>query len=148
MTAPTANWSYPTAIRFGPGRIRELAEACKSAGINRPLLVTDAGLAKLPITQMALDLIKQAGMKAAMFAELPPGGGQLRQLSVALHQRALLAHGALAIGPVGRVQQAAGFRHLLLRQDLRDVQHHAGNARTRASEREVHREQRRARDAG
>ncbi|HEU4475755.1 MAG TPA: iron-containing alcohol dehydrogenase, partial [Methyloceanibacter sp.] len=72
MTAPTANWSYPTAIRFGPGRIKELAEACKSAGIDRPLLVTDAGLAKLPITQMALDLIKQAGMKVAMFSDVQP----------------------------------------------------------------------------
>jgi alcohol dehydrogenase class IV len=72
MTAPTANWSYPTAIRFGPGRIKELAEACKSAGINRPLLVTDAGLAKLPITQMALDFIKQAGMPVAMFADVQP----------------------------------------------------------------------------
>jgi alcohol dehydrogenase class IV len=72
MTAPTANWSYPTAIRLGPGRIKELAEACKSAGIDRPLLVTDAGLAKLPITQMALDLIKQAGMPVAMFADVQP----------------------------------------------------------------------------
>jgi alcohol dehydrogenase class IV len=72
MTAPTANWSYPTAIRFGPGRIKELAEACKSAGINRPLLVTDAGLAKLPITQMALDLLQQAGVPAAMFADVQP----------------------------------------------------------------------------
>ena len=50
MSAPTANWSYPTAIRFGAGRIKELAEACRAAGIARPLLVTDAGLAKLPIT--------------------------------------------------------------------------------------------------
>jgi alcohol dehydrogenase class IV len=72
MTGPTANWSYPTAIRFGPGRIKELADACKSAGVNRPLLVTDAGLAKLPITQMALDLVKQAGMQAAMFSDVQP----------------------------------------------------------------------------
>ena len=28
-----ANWSYPTAIRFGAGRITELAEACAAAGI-------------------------------------------------------------------------------------------------------------------
>ena len=48
MTAPTANWSYPTAVRFGPGRIKELPDACRVAGISRPLLVTDAGLAKLP----------------------------------------------------------------------------------------------------
>jgi alcohol dehydrogenase class IV len=72
MTAPTASWSYPTAIRFGPGRIKELAEACRSAGINRPLLVTDAGLAKLPITERAMSLLREAGLPAAMFAEVQP----------------------------------------------------------------------------
>ena len=72
MSAPTANWSYPTAIRFGPGRIKELAEACKSAGIERPLLVTDAGLAKLPITEMTLKLLKDAGMQVAMFSDVQP----------------------------------------------------------------------------
>ena len=72
MTAPTANWSYPTAIRFGPGRIKELTEACKSAGINRPLLVTDAGLAKLPITEMTLTLLKDAGMQVSMFSDVQP----------------------------------------------------------------------------
>jgi alcohol dehydrogenase class IV len=72
MTAPTANWSYPTAIRFGPGRIKELAEACKSAGINRPLLVTDTGLAKLPITERAMNLLREAGLPAAMFADVQP----------------------------------------------------------------------------
>ena len=50
MTNLVANWSYPTAIRFGAGRISELAEACKIAGMVQPLLVTDAGLAKLDIT--------------------------------------------------------------------------------------------------
>ncbi len=72
MTAPTANWSYPTAIRFGPGRIKELAEACKSAGINRPLLVTDSGLAKLAITGRAMSLLKEGGLPAAIFADVQP----------------------------------------------------------------------------
>ena len=72
MTAPTANWSYPTAIRFGPGRIEELAEACKSAGINRPLLVTDSGLAKLAITGRAMSLLKEGGLPAAIFADVQP----------------------------------------------------------------------------
>jgi alcohol dehydrogenase class IV len=72
MTAPTANWSYPTAVRFGPGRIKELADACRVAGISRPLLVTDAGLAKLPITQRAIDLLKQAGFPVAMFSDVQP----------------------------------------------------------------------------
>jgi alcohol dehydrogenase class IV len=72
MTAPTANWSYPTAIRFGVGRIKELAEACRAAGISRPLLVTDAGLAKLPITLRTLELMKDAGLPVAMFSDVQP----------------------------------------------------------------------------
>jgi hypothetical protein len=35
----------PDRRQIWAGRIKELAEACRSAGINRPLLVTDAGLA-------------------------------------------------------------------------------------------------------
>jgi len=67
---PTANWSYPTAIRFGAGRIAELSDACGSAGISRPLLVTDAGLADAPITQGALELLDAAGLGRALFADV------------------------------------------------------------------------------
>jgi alcohol dehydrogenase class IV len=70
MSAPTANWSYPTAVRFGPGRIKEIADACRAAGIQRPLLVTDAGLAKLPITEKALGLLKEAGLPVALFSDV------------------------------------------------------------------------------
>jgi len=72
MSTPTANWSYPTAIRFGAGRVAELADACRAASISRPLLVTDAGLAKLPITAATLELVKQAGLPAALFADVQP----------------------------------------------------------------------------
>jgi alcohol dehydrogenase len=41
----TANWSYPTAIKFGAGRISELGAQCKAARIKNPLLVTDRALA-------------------------------------------------------------------------------------------------------
>ena len=68
----TGNWSYPTAIRFGAGRISEITDACKSAGISKPLLVTDRGLASLPITQNTLTLLDQAGLGKAMFAEVDP----------------------------------------------------------------------------
>ncbi len=66
------NWSYPTAIRFGAGRIAEIAETCKTCGIEKPLLVTDRGLAWLPITQDTLALLDQAGLGDAMFAEVDP----------------------------------------------------------------------------
>jgi alcohol dehydrogenase class IV len=68
----TANWSYPTSIRFGAGRISEIADACNAAGMSKPLLVTDRGLASLPITQNTLDLLEQAGLGRAMFAEVDP----------------------------------------------------------------------------
>ncbi|MDE2458209.1 MAG: iron-containing alcohol dehydrogenase [Rhodospirillales bacterium] len=68
----TANWSYPTAIRFGAGRIQELAAACAAAGIRRPLLVTDRGLATLPITAATLALMEAAGLGRALFAEVDP----------------------------------------------------------------------------
>jgi len=70
MSVPTANWSYPTAIRFGAGRIKELPDACRTAGIERPLLVTDAGLAKLPITARAVGLLKEAGLPVALFSDV------------------------------------------------------------------------------
>ncbi len=72
MTAPTANWSFPTSVRFGAGRIGELAEACRAAAIARPLFVTDAGLAKLDITRRALDVLKDGGIEATLFSDVKP----------------------------------------------------------------------------
>ncbi len=66
------NWSYPTNIRFGEGRIAEIADACAQAGIGKPLLVTDRGLANLDITTYALDLMEASGLGRAMFAEVDP----------------------------------------------------------------------------
>lgn len=65
-----ANWSYPTAIRFGAGRLSELADACAAAGISRPLLVTDPGLAALPMTARALDILEARGLGRAIFGEV------------------------------------------------------------------------------
>jgi len=66
------NWSYPTAIRFGAGRIKEIGEACAVAGIKKPLLVTDRGLAGLEITQNTLNLMEAAGLGRALFSEVDP----------------------------------------------------------------------------
>lgn len=68
----TANWSYPTAIRFGAGRISEIADACAAAGIKRPLLITDRGLADMAITTKTLDLLDAAGLGRAIFADVDP----------------------------------------------------------------------------
>jgi alcohol dehydrogenase class IV len=64
------NWNYPTSIRFGAGRLRELPEACRSLGMRRPLLVTDPGLAALPMIARAAGLCREAGLPCAVFSEV------------------------------------------------------------------------------
>ena len=62
------NWNFPTPIRFGCGRLSELPDCCSALGITRPLLVTDAGLAGLPLTQQVLQRVPHA----ALFSEVRP----------------------------------------------------------------------------
>jgi len=68
----TGNWSYPTSVKFGAGRIAELPAACAQAGMTRPLLVTDKGLANLPITAQVLDIMESAGFGRGIFSEVDP----------------------------------------------------------------------------
>ena len=72
MTTHTANWSFPTAIRFGAGRIKELAEAISKAGMKNPLFVTDPGLAKLPVTESTLKLLADAQIAHGVFSDVKP----------------------------------------------------------------------------
>ena len=72
MAIPNRNINYPTAIKYGAGRIKELAEFCKANGIKRPLVVTDKGLAAMPMVAEIMADLKQAGLKAALFADVRP----------------------------------------------------------------------------
>lgn len=71
------NWTYPTAIKFGPGRINELPEACKSVGINKPLLVTDKVLVELDITTNALNLLEEKGLHPKIFSNVDPNPNEI-----------------------------------------------------------------------
>ncbi|STX76038.1 alcohol dehydrogenase [Legionella parisiensis] len=64
----TANWNYPTSIKVGTGRVRELVDACHTLGMKSPLLVTDSKLAKLPIIESVLKSCHDAGLFIALFA--------------------------------------------------------------------------------
>ena len=70
MTTLRGNWNYPTLIRFGAGRVVEVADACKSVGIKRPLLVTDPQLASLPMIERALKSCRDAGIACELFSDL------------------------------------------------------------------------------
>ena len=73
MTTPlTGNWNYPTLIRFGAGRIVELPQHCGALGMQRPLLVTDAGLAALPMVARAVAICRDAGLRCEVFSDVQP----------------------------------------------------------------------------
>src|SRR5207302_671500 len=66
------DWNYPTSVRFGAGRLAELADAVRAAGMARPLFVTDPILAATAMTKNALGLLDAAGIAAQLFAEVRP----------------------------------------------------------------------------
>ena len=65
-----ANWNYPTAMRTGAGRINELAAACIEFGMKAPLLITDPGLAGLPMVANIVASCEQAGLSIAVFSDI------------------------------------------------------------------------------
>ena len=94
----TGNWSYPTAVRFGAGRISELGDACAAAGISRPLLVTDRGLAGLPITGRAREIMAAAGLGDALFADVDPNPNEINLAAGVAAYQAGGHDGVIAIG--------------------------------------------------
>src|SRR5260370_820913 len=50
-------FTFPTAILFGPGAIEELPKELARRGVQRPLLVTDAGLVRTPLFERLSKLI-------------------------------------------------------------------------------------------
>ncbi len=70
MNSLHVNWNYPTAIKAGPGRIKELPALCKQLGMARPLLITDPGLAALPMVDALVFACKQAGLDCSLFAHI------------------------------------------------------------------------------
>lgn len=68
----SGNWNYPTTVRFGAGRISELAAECQGLGMKMPLLVTDPGLAALPMVTNALAANEAAGLPTGLFSDVKP----------------------------------------------------------------------------
>ena len=66
----SGNWNYPTRMIVGPGRIAELAGACKSLGMKAPLLVTDPGIAALPMVGQAIAANQAAGLPTGLFSDI------------------------------------------------------------------------------
>jgi alcohol dehydrogenase class IV len=72
MSQLISKWNYPTTVRFGAGRIRELPEVLDAAGIKNPLFVTDPGLAKLPVVASTLKILNDAKVPYGVFSDVKP----------------------------------------------------------------------------
>ncbi|MFD1244055.1 iron-containing alcohol dehydrogenase [Paralysiella testudinis] len=94
----TGNWNYPTAIRFGAGRLKELPQLCAELNMRHPLVVTDSGLAKLPLMQQLQHTLQAASVAHDVFADVRPNpGGADVERGVAAY-RASQHDGVIAIG--------------------------------------------------
>ena len=45
------DWTFPTNIAYGPGRLKEIGKICNDLDIKNPLIVTDKGSPKLPFSR-------------------------------------------------------------------------------------------------
>ena len=61
------NWNYPTTIWVGENRINDIAQACKSLNISKPLLVTDKGLAETEIVKKTLSILKDNNVSVELY---------------------------------------------------------------------------------
>ncbi|MBE7215236.1 iron-containing alcohol dehydrogenase [Shewanella benthica] len=76
-----ANWNYPTDITVGEGCIKQIATCCLDLKMTQVLLVTDPGLAKLPMVQEILDICVGAGLVIEVFCDIQanPTGDNIRR---------------------------------------------------------------------
>ena len=64
------NWNYPTTMWVGENRIKDLVSACNKLNINKPLLVTDNGLAKSKIIEDAVTLLKKENLAVEVYSNV------------------------------------------------------------------------------
>ena len=66
----SANWNYPTNVKVGAGRIKELAGLCQALGMQAPLLITDPGISALPMLQKVVEEVNAAGLRCGLFSAI------------------------------------------------------------------------------
>ncbi len=98
MSIPNRNLNYPTAVKFGNGRVKELAELCKAHRISRPLLVTDAALAAMPMVSAIVADLKAAGLPVLVFSDVRPNPVEANVLSGVKAFKAGMHDGVIALG--------------------------------------------------
>lgn len=107
------DWNYPTAIKFGNGRIKELPKLCKEFNMRCPLIVTDPGLAHFSFIIKIEQSLPCAGIFSAIKAN--PNGSNI-EAGVAVFKQGK-HDGIIAVGG-GSALDAGKAIALMARQTL------------------------------
>jgi len=95
---PLSRFSFPTTIQFGAGARHQAGPVLLAAGVRRPLLVTDAGLAVLPPTAELEAALRGAGLVVARFDGVKGNPGAKQVAAGAEAYRAHQADGIIGFG--------------------------------------------------
>ncbi|WP_201296922.1 MULTISPECIES: iron-containing alcohol dehydrogenase [Halomonadaceae] len=134
----TMGWNYPSNILTGAGRIRDLPDACKALGMGAPLLVTDPGLAALPMVQACVQACQDAGLRTAVFSQVkgnPTGRNVLDGIAAfrsGSHDGVIAFGGGSGLDAAKAVALMANQREGLSLWSLEDVGDNWKNADARA----------------
>jgi hypothetical protein len=93
-----ATFQFPTLIQFGPGVRAGIGAHLAAQGLKRPLVVTDRGLAALPLFGGIVEGLRSSALNVAVFSEV---GGNPSKRQVVAGAEAFRAHAADAIVGVG-----------------------------------------------
>ncbi|WP_234270021.1 iron-containing alcohol dehydrogenase [Billgrantia ethanolica] len=138
MNHYTMGWNYPSNILTGAGRIRDLPEACKALGMGAPLLVTDPGLAALPMVQACVQACQDAGLRTAVFSQIkgnPTGRNVLDGIAAfrgGSHDGVIAFGGGSGLDAAKAVALMANQREGLSLWSLEDIGDNWKNADARA----------------
>lgn len=98
MVQLQANWSYPSSIRIGAGRLKELPEVCLQLGMQAPLLITDPRLAGMPMVLDTLELCRAAGLQVELFSDIQGNPSAKNVEDGVFFYRAGMHDGVIAFG--------------------------------------------------
>ena len=90
--------SYPTRVSFGNGAISRLPEHLERLRAKRPLLVTDAGVAKAGLVQRVAGVLRQAGLAHELFDQVESDPTEKVVLSGLERYRSGKCDGLIALG--------------------------------------------------
>ena len=66
------DWTFPTNIAYGPGRLKEIGKICNDLNIKNSLIVTDKGSTKLPFITNLQKFLSGSNVKSDLFFDISP----------------------------------------------------------------------------